>query len=119
MAGRLWANHPGQVDVGDRALLGAEALSELGKQTAEAVGREDQALPCHHPGSHGDPAIRPLGNPAESTYSMHDSIENQASVYTTLIASSAAFELPARRASPGGAPDSARHGLHAGTRWSS
>src|SRR6266487_553508 len=46
---------------------------------------------------------------------MHDSMEDQASVWATLIAASAAFELPACRLWPGGAAAWVRHGLHVGT----
>ena len=69
-----------QIDIGDRATLGSGALSDLRQRAAESIRGEYHALAgdhrCRDPGT----AIGLLVIPAHSTYTMHDSIESQASV---------------------------------------
>jgi hypothetical protein len=61
MDGRQIAGEPcWQVDVGDRTVLGAERLGNIGERTAESVGREDQALRSDHSGRDGRPPVRPV-----------------------------------------------------------
>lgn len=74
-----------QVNVGDRSFFGAEPLGQVGERAAEAVGGKDQALARDHGCRNRGPAV--LVSPesgAEHTYSMHDSMENQASVCAAL-----------------------------------
>ena len=72
-----------QVDVGDRTVLGAERLGNIGERAAESIGREDQAFRSDH-------GARDC-SPAYSTYTMQDSMENQTSVCAALIARSASL----------------------------
>jgi hypothetical protein len=72
-----------QVDVRDRAALGADALSDLRERTPESVCNEDHALASDSPGGDRSTSIDRLLNPAQSTYTMQDSIENHASVWTS------------------------------------
>src|ERR1700730_17411696 len=44
VAGEPWR----QVDIGNRTVLGAKRLGNIGERAAESIGRKDQALPGDH-----------------------------------------------------------------------
>lgn len=52
-----------QVDVGDRTVLSAERLSNIGERTAESIGRENQALRGDHGGCGCRPPVAPVRQP--------------------------------------------------------
>ncbi|HEX6580758.1 MAG TPA: hypothetical protein VF195_07795 [Actinomycetota bacterium] len=86
-----------QEDVGHGTVFGPERFGNIGQRTAEAVRGEDQTLAADHGGRDRGAPVGRFANPAHSRYTMHDSMENQASVWMALTATSA---RPALIASP-------------------
>jgi hypothetical protein len=56
--GQVMSESAGQVDVGDRAVVGTEAFSDIGERAAKAVGGEDQGLTRDHACRDSGPAAR-------------------------------------------------------------
>jgi len=88
--GQVMGQPARQVDVRDRARLGPEALGNIGERAPETVGHEDHGFAATTPAAIAARRSDRLVNPAQRTYAMQDSIENQMRVWISLTAVSAA-----------------------------
>lgn len=59
VAGEPWR----QVDIGNRTVLGAKRLGNIGERAAESIGRKDQALPGDHGARDCRAAVSPPREP--------------------------------------------------------
>ena len=80
---------PRQEDVRYGTIFGTERFGHIGKGATEAVRREDHALADYYDSRDSGAPVGPFHQPAHSRYAIQDSMENHASVWTTLTATSA------------------------------